>query len=345
MIPIGILQYFNGGYRRAITIDYTKVGGTTLTNYVVLISITDATLKSVSNGGHVNYTSGNDIVFSTNSSISVLTNWEIEKYDPLTGNLVAWVKIPSVSSSTNTVFYINYGDINRANTFVGGNPWTLPYAVYHLGDGSTLSTNDSTTNSQTLTNVGSVSSVSGVVRGGANFNGSNYLIKGSAVSQTNTSNGWKMSFWFKLSANTNNVFMSVGSQANFFSRIIVFYNGAGSIGVNRGDGNTRSFSWTYDTNWNHLFITGSGSLDSINFYLNGVLKTSTGGVSQGLASFPPNQIVLGGTVGTGTSGTAGYNGYLDEIRYQAGQILPNEALADYNNQNSPSTFSTLGSEF
>ena len=36
--------------------------------------------------------------------------WQVEKYDGTTGNLIAWVKIPSVSSSSDTVFYLFYGD-------------------------------------------------------------------------------------------------------------------------------------------------------------------------------------------------------------------------------------------
>src|SRR2546422_4559593 len=42
-------------YRKAITIDHTKVGSSasTLTNYPFLFSVTDANLKTVANGGHV----------------------------------------------------------------------------------------------------------------------------------------------------------------------------------------------------------------------------------------------------------------------------------------------------
>lgn len=40
-------------HRKQITIDYTKVSNTNQSNFPVLISRTDANLKTVANGGHV----------------------------------------------------------------------------------------------------------------------------------------------------------------------------------------------------------------------------------------------------------------------------------------------------
>src|SRR5207302_9342021 len=54
------------GFRKPITIDHTKVGNsgaTTLTNYPFLYSVTDASLKSTANGGHVQHANGWDIIF------------------------------------------------------------------------------------------------------------------------------------------------------------------------------------------------------------------------------------------------------------------------------------------
>ena len=62
--------------------------------------------------------------------------WEVEKYDGTTGNLIAWVKIPSVSSSTDTVFYLMYGDsaINT-NQSDPPNTWDSNFkGVWHMGE-------------------------------------------------------------------------------------------------------------------------------------------------------------------------------------------------------------------
>ena len=95
--------------QRSMTIDHTKVPSTQ-SNFTVLVSLTDPALKTVANGGHVANANGYDIGFYADSGGTTKLKWEVEKYDGTTGNLIAWVKIPSVSSSIDTVFYLMYGD-------------------------------------------------------------------------------------------------------------------------------------------------------------------------------------------------------------------------------------------
>src|SRR4051794_22495820 len=84
-------------YAKVITIDYTKTSGTgSHTNFPVLISLTDANLKTTANGGHVTNSSGYDIIF-TSSDCSVQLNHQLEKYDATTGEYIAWVRVPSLS--------------------------------------------------------------------------------------------------------------------------------------------------------------------------------------------------------------------------------------------------------
>src|SRR5207302_9277285 len=94
---------------RQMTVNHTLVPSAQ-SNFTVLVSVTDATLKTVANGGHVANANGYDIGFYTDSGGSTKLKWEVERYDGTTGNLIAWVKIPSVSSSSDTVFYLMYGD-------------------------------------------------------------------------------------------------------------------------------------------------------------------------------------------------------------------------------------------
>ncbi len=122
----------------------------------MLVSLTDPALKTVANGGHVANANGYDIGFYADSGGTTKLKWEVEKYDGVTGNLIAWVKIPSVSSSSDTVFYLMYGD-STINTDQSDPPntWDSNFkSVWHLGNGSTLSLNDSTSNGSSLANVG-----------------------------------------------------------------------------------------------------------------------------------------------------------------------------------------------
>jgi hypothetical protein len=130
-------------FYRSITVDHTKVPSTQ-TDFPVLVSITDATLKTVVNGGHVQRSDGFDIGFSDSAGIAPL-KWEIERYNGSTGEVIAWVKIASLSSSADTVFYMRYGDsIITTDHSDPVNVWTNNFlAVYHLKDGTTLNVADS----------------------------------------------------------------------------------------------------------------------------------------------------------------------------------------------------------
>ena len=97
-------------YGKKITIDNTKVSGSSsLTDFPVLISFTDNNLRSTSNSGNVHSSNGYDITFKNNSGTTVLSH-EIEKYDPTTGELIAWVKVPSLSATTDTEINMYYGN-------------------------------------------------------------------------------------------------------------------------------------------------------------------------------------------------------------------------------------------
>lgn len=87
---------------RTVTIDHTKVVGFQ-TNFPVLITITDAALAA-----HAQ-TSGYDITFTASDGSTVLP-YERESYNSATGALIAWVNVPYLSSTTDTVLNVFYGN-------------------------------------------------------------------------------------------------------------------------------------------------------------------------------------------------------------------------------------------
>jgi type II secretory pathway pseudopilin PulG len=95
-------------YKKLIMIDHTKVsGGANLSNFPVLISFTDPDLKTTGNGGKVQSSNGFDIVAIDGMQTTRL-DYEIEKYDPTTGKIVMWVRIPTLSYCTDSVFYLYF---------------------------------------------------------------------------------------------------------------------------------------------------------------------------------------------------------------------------------------------
>ena len=141
-------------YRKQITIQESQVTCTAdMTSFPVLIKITsDDELRTVGNGGHVQNANGYDITFRAADGATVLDH-EVEKYTASTGELVAWVRIPTLDYNDNTTIYLYYG--NSAITSPTANPagvWDSNYkGVWHLkesGNGTSGEFKDSTSNAK-----------------------------------------------------------------------------------------------------------------------------------------------------------------------------------------------------
>jgi len=165
---------------RTITIDHNQVGldnsSDSLSNFPVLINISgDTNLKYVGYGGHVYSISGWDIIFRDSDAQHHLYH-EIEHYDPCTGDLVAWVKIPDLPMDTDTVIWMHYGLPTIANkTELPNQVWHTDdgwRGVWHLGESSGQAL-DSTSDPKNGTVSGTVTQgASGQIDGAYDFDGS-----------------------------------------------------------------------------------------------------------------------------------------------------------------------------
>ena len=98
----------NWNYRKQITIDHTKVSSTE-TNFSILVNLSsDANLQA-----HA-LANGNDLVFTSADGTTKL-DYEIEKYSSVNGELIAWIRIPTLSSTTDTVLFLYYGNASASN--------------------------------------------------------------------------------------------------------------------------------------------------------------------------------------------------------------------------------------
>ncbi len=139
---------YNFIYRRAITIQATKVQGGPHGNFPMLFDSTTTAglpddLKHVGEipPGKVENSNGWDIVFAMGEDQEILKH-EIDEYNPSTGDYLAWVRIESLSGSTQ--FYMYYGSAgiegDSKDTQHMTDVWDANYlGVWHLkedGDGS-----------------------------------------------------------------------------------------------------------------------------------------------------------------------------------------------------------------
>ena len=97
-------------YSRKITIVSSEVPNTDQSNFPMLFSDTRPLFMSVANRVHAANANGYDIIFTADAAGTQKLNHEIESYNGTTGQFIAWVQVPTVSHTSNTVIYLFYGN-------------------------------------------------------------------------------------------------------------------------------------------------------------------------------------------------------------------------------------------
>jgi hypothetical protein len=175
--------------RKKLTIDHTKVGAT-LTNFPVLVKLTDARFD----WSHSN-ADGFDIRFTASDGTTLL-KYERERHDGA-DYAEYWVKIPSVSSTTDTDFYIYYRTTDTADGADPTNVWDANYkAVYHMKDLTTSTIEDSTSQNNDLTKSAANQPIeaTGKIAKGQDFDGTDDDAYRNTTPTINT-NGFTVEMW------------------------------------------------------------------------------------------------------------------------------------------------------
>ncbi|MEO6719375.1 MAG: DUF2341 domain-containing protein, partial [Ferruginibacter sp.] len=328
--------WYNGSwlYRKAITIDYTKVGTGPHTNFPALISRADADLQTKA------LASGNDILFTLSDGTTKLDH-EIESYTSASGTIVAWVEIPSLSSTANTVIYMYYGNAAAGAQQNITGTWDATFkGVYHM---NTVFT-DATSNAYNGTNTGTIAAT-GKISGGRGFvrsDGIDFIqINGLMGSPTS----FTLSAWATLttpdpngaeiiSMGDNSVLRYDEAGANKTSGVV--YNGSGVWSTTASGINYAG------TGWHYVTYTFDNVGHSQKVYVDGVQ------VATGSNASAPVYTSGGTNTFIGKHGNANVNmdfdGTIDEARVAGASRSAGWVLTEYNNQNSPSTFYSVGAQ-
>lgn len=357
-------QPYGYAYGKTITINASQVvGSTNLIDFPVLLKLVDSDLRSVNNGGKVYNRNGFDIVF-TMSDCSISLYHQIEKYDSLTGELHAWVRIPSLSPSSNTTIHMYYGNSSISSTNSSSSTWNNDYVtVHHLNqDPSSAppqmldqSTENNHGNCNGGMNIGN--SVTGISGNGLSFDELDDHVVIGDFDYTN-SNSFMTSFWFKVSNNsgnsyqymishgaygTNNSFntyfgeASLGIPADQHMLKTVFQDANDATNPNALDaGNTFA-----DGNW-HFYCFKVSSAGNPKIFIDGNFVSNI--TFQGGDSFnPATDIYLGSR--SDLNATRFFGGTIDEFRILNDTVSDEWILTEFNNISSPSTFYSTSSEF
>jgi RHS repeat-associated protein len=337
-------SYANGyQYRQTIVLNHAKVPNTDQADFPLLFSGVYPNLANVSNSGFVQSTSGYDIVFSLDPEGATNLDHEIDSYDPTTGTASFWVRIPTLSHSTDTVIYLFYGNasITTSQQNIPG-VWKNNYlSVYHLGNGTTVGLSDSGSAGYTL--AGSTPAGPGKIGGGVVFNGNPgaYLYHDSVSAYPGGAAPVTLETWFQLSPNSSYEIVGYGSNSGSGSRAGLYGNG--TTAFMEFENMSVSGALPFDTNWHHMVGVYSGgtlTTGAASLYVDGNLLSNA--ASGGTPDITTQELKIGG-IPTVTSCCA-MTGSVDEVRVSAGTRSPDWISTEYANESSPSTFYSVGGQ-
>ncbi len=139
-------------------------GSSELTNFPVLISITDPDFAyNATPGTGTDNINGFDIAFAAADGTTAI-DFNLESYNSGTGEIIFWVRFPTLSPTLDTQFFIYYGDAAITTDQSSTSTWDSNYQlVMHMDD-----LTDATANSNDGTNSGTVSAT-GFIGNGRDF--------------------------------------------------------------------------------------------------------------------------------------------------------------------------------
>lgn len=341
-----------------ITIDHTKVVGADKTNFIFCFTGTYAWLTGPPTG-NVAYADGADIYFSTDAEGNEVMAFDLEFYDSTTGQITAWVKIPTLSHTTDTVIYIQYGNASDSVTQAapaevwspyvdsGGSPTDNYHEVYHLGE-SVAPYEDSTQYGNVSTGslgVGYPARVSGYF-GYAVQTLVAPLYEGIAVPSCLQGNGYNnstgsMRVWIKMASGGGgtpyyqDIFDAQVTGAFGHGMALCVYTHF-AVGVLNYDGDQLKFASSVvvdDGNWHELVMTMSPS--NAYLYVDGALAATAGlGQNATMLDGNPNQI----SGDRGGLAFVNYVGLIAEPSVTQFVIDADTIATEWANRSDPSTF-------
>ncbi|NTV30966.1 DUF2341 domain-containing protein [candidate division WWE3 bacterium] len=324
-------------FRKKLVIDESKVSGSSdLTNFPVLVSRLDDDLRAYAQ------TDADDILF-TSSDGSTKLDHEIEKYDSSTGELIAWVRIPTLDYNDDTTIFMYYGNSAASTQQNVTATWNSNYkAIWHLKEDPSTTCNttrevcDSTSNAYHADAAGSMNTadrVSGKIGYSLDFDGVDDTVSISNFPASTTFLGetGSVSFWFNestlqsytgfLGFEGNNPLLYLGQTGGLQA-----YN-AGAGDYSSGDNSFTNNTWheaTFVWNSNVIYVYIDGALSSTDSSWETTFSRSTGTLY--LAAY------------NWGSASNFFTGKLDEIRLNTSVLTADWIATEYANQNSPSTF-------
>jgi len=354
-----------------ITIDADQVSDAdtaNLTNFPALISGTyagsgsDPDFRSAANGGDVQnvdttatVTGANDapadFAFFSDSGLTTQLDHEIQYYNATTGQIIAWVRIPTLDYNDDTVIYIGFNDsgVTTSQENIGG-AWRSEFkGVWHMQEASGTRY-DSSGNGNDLTDNNTVASTAGKIGTAADFEKDNSESLNRADSaSTSITDDLSIVAWYKPETIATN--HRIANKSYFGANkasYSFFITSDGSLQTSYSDDGTINDSHyiVHKTDsvqmsagtLKHIGFTFDISAENSIFYVNGsaVADSLIYGSTIG-ASLHDNNSTF--DIGARVTDAADYSdGVLEEVWLYAGILTPGWIATAYNNQNATGSF-------
>ncbi len=355
----GVLGWYNPswGYRVKVTILASEVDAD-LIGYPVYVDLSDLPAGFHTN---VNQTDGRDIRVTTYNGTSEVPR-EVVFYDAATDTGELHFK-GNVDGDTNTDFYIYYGnggasDYARDDTYGLENVWKPDYkVVHHLKDTTISTVLDSTTNDNDGAKgaVGEPTEETGGTMGyKQDFDGGDYITLTDSDSLDITGT-FGFSSWiyptnitsYKTIVSKRGTNVSNYAIRNNAGKLDLYYSGTSAT---EDPPVTDWHVWASTNvvfavnNWYHLFIKFTyGTPASLIIKINGsdIAGEWISGAGDEVATADTNNVLIGYYT------AQAFIGDIDEVRLlniTSADINGDWMTTEYNNQNSPDTFYTVGDQ-
>jgi hypothetical protein len=342
-------------YCKKITIHGSNVTAP-LTNFPVMISLpSDPDLAANAQDD------GDDILFTVDN-VTKLSH-EIESFNGTTGKLTAWMKIPTLPSGTDTIIYMYYGNSGVTSQQDAANVWDTNYMmVQHLEEttGGVNAIKDSTSHNNNGTDNNTPTlGATGKANGAITFDGINDLLTFGSGNSVNVTRPLTIEVWINISSvpvgNTSEpiIFRDNGTNMNYSLSIAsgTYTGGTGVKVLFWREDVTDADSKTYGTttisagNWYHIVAIDNGTQGTngnLSIYVNG--GSPEGVISSNMTAYDgaAHKLVIGDTNGESIGSGHYFPGTIDEVRISNNARSTAWIKTSYNNQNSPSSFFSLG---
>lgn len=327
-------------HKASVTTDQTDFNGSDVSNFRFLITTTQTSMKSTANGGSIvngGIITGEyvpfDFIVTSDITGNTLLNWDIEQWEETTGEIVFWVKIPTLSASSDVTIYLWWGNA-AVTTWQGGSTgatYTNAAMVYHMF----ALESDASANGNNGTNTG-VTNTTGKIGQGGSFNGSSRYITIPYSSTLNCTSGITIHAWVNSTATGRSVVgkMFAATHTSPFFDWNMYYAAGPRLNFRIGLATNNTTNTVSNSTWIHVVMVANGTDHRI--YINGALdRTIT------TTTLPTNTNSQPVRIGANASPGEYFAGTLDQIEVFSTAQSADWVAYSYTNQNNPSSTYTL----